>query len=131
VLRIDAYQPRDNILKREIETSQLPSCPEQGISVLAYWPLMKGVLAGKMLRPHRFDPTDIRQTSPIFRGQPWQKNQDFLDSLRSICARRRHHNRPIRAQLDNSATGNHGRSLWCKTPGPDHKQRRSDVVDDH
>jgi aryl-alcohol dehydrogenase-like predicted oxidoreductase len=67
VLRIDAYQPRDNILKREIETSQLPSCPEQGISVLAYWPLMKGVLAGKMLRPHRFDLTDIRQTSPIFR----------------------------------------------------------------
>jgi aryl-alcohol dehydrogenase-like predicted oxidoreductase len=47
---------------------------------------MKGLLAGKLARDHQFDPKDGRQKYPMFHGEEWQKNQDFLDQLRPIAA---------------------------------------------
>ena len=46
VCPISAYQPHYNMLQREIEDSQLPWCIERNVSVMVYWPLMKGLLAG-------------------------------------------------------------------------------------
>lgn len=86
VCPLSAYQPHYNMLQREIETSQLPWCREQGVSVIVYWPLMKGLLAGKLARDHVFDPRDGRAKYPMFQGEEWQKNQDFLDKLRPIAA---------------------------------------------
>lgn len=80
-----AYQPHYNMLQREIEKSQLPWCIEHDVSVMVYWPLMKGLLAGKLSRDHRFDPRDGRQKYPMFQGEEWQKNHDFLDELRTIA----------------------------------------------
>jgi aryl-alcohol dehydrogenase-like predicted oxidoreductase len=54
--------------------------------VLVYWPLMKGLLAGKLPRDHVFPPGDGRAKYPMFHGDEWQKNQDFLDDLRQIAA---------------------------------------------
>lgn len=84
-----AYQPHYNMLQREIELSQLPWCVEQGVSVIVYWPLMKGLLAGHLPRDHVFDPRDGRRKYPMFHGVEWQKNQDFLDRLRPIAAEAR------------------------------------------
>lgn len=81
-----AFQPHYNMLQREIETSQLPWCVQRGVSVMVYWPLLKGLLAGKLSRDHVFDPNDGRKKYPMFQGQEWQKNQDFLDELRPIAA---------------------------------------------
>ncbi len=81
-----AYQPHYNMLQREIESSQLPWCVEHDVSVMVYWPLMKGLLAGKMPRDFRFDPKDGRQKYPMFQGEEWRKNQDFLDALRPIAS---------------------------------------------
>src|SRR5262249_60876343 len=50
------------------------------------WPLMKGLLTAKFARDHSFDARDGRQKLPMFQGNEWQKNQDFLDELRSIAA---------------------------------------------
>jgi aryl-alcohol dehydrogenase-like predicted oxidoreductase len=47
---------------------------------------MKGLLAGKLRRDHVFDPGDGRQKYPMFHGEEWHKNQDFLDRLREIAA---------------------------------------------
>lgn len=85
VCPISAYQPHYNMLQREIEESQLPWCIEQGVSVMVYWPLMKGLLAGKLSRDHVFDTKDGRHKYPMFQGQEWRKNQDFLDQLRPIA----------------------------------------------
>lgn len=85
VCPLAAYQPHYNMLQREIEASQLPWCVEQGVSVMIYWPLMKGLLAGKMSRDHQFDPKDGRRKYPMFSGDEWQKNHDFLDTLRPIA----------------------------------------------
>jgi len=86
VCPLTAYQPHYNMLQREIEQSQLPWCIERGVSVIVYWPLMKGLLAGKLSRDHVFDPRDGRQKYPMFQGEEWRKNQDFLDRLRPIAA---------------------------------------------
>jgi aryl-alcohol dehydrogenase-like predicted oxidoreductase len=81
-----AYQPHFNMLQREIEESQLPWCVQHGVSVIVYWPLMKGLLAGHLPRDYVFDPKDGRRKYPMFSGDEWQKNQDFLDRLRELAA---------------------------------------------
>jgi aryl-alcohol dehydrogenase-like predicted oxidoreductase len=86
VCPIAAYQPQYNMLQREIETSQLPWCVEHSVSAIIYWPLMKGLLAGKLPRDHVFDPSDGRRKYPIFSGTEWEKNQDFVDRLRAIAS---------------------------------------------
>lgn len=85
VCPISAYQPHFNMLQREIESSQLPYCIEHNISTMVYWPLMKGLLAGKLPRNHQFAPNDGRRKYPMFSGTEWEKNQDFIDVLREIA----------------------------------------------
>jgi aryl-alcohol dehydrogenase-like predicted oxidoreductase len=85
VCPIAAYQPPYNMLQREIEAAQLPWCVEHDVAVIVYWPLMKGLLAGRMSRHHRFDPRDGRQKYPMYHGEEWQKNQDFVGELRSVA----------------------------------------------
>lgn len=84
VCPVSAYQPKYNMFQREIENSQLPWCMENQVSVMSYWPLMKGVLAGKLPRDHVFDPEDRRLTYPVYQGEEWEKTQDFLDVLRPM-----------------------------------------------
>ena len=86
VCPISAYQPHYNMLQREIELSQLPWCMKHNVSAIVYWPLLKGLLAGKLGRDHQFDPKDGRRKYPMFSGDEWNKNQDFLDRLRPIAA---------------------------------------------
>lgn len=85
VCPLSAIQPHYNMLQREIEADVLPWCIEQGISVCVYWPLMKGLLAGKLPRDYQFDEKDGRRKYPMFHGEEWQKNQDFLDRLRPLA----------------------------------------------
>lgn len=83
---ISASQPHYNMLQREIEAEHLPWCRAHGVSLMVYWPLMKGLLAGKLPRDHVFDERDGRRKYPMFHGEEWEKNQDFLDRLREIAA---------------------------------------------
>jgi aryl-alcohol dehydrogenase-like predicted oxidoreductase len=85
VCPIAAFQPPYNMLQREIENDMLPWCRERGIAVCIYWPLMKGLLAGRLARDHVFQPGDGRAKYPMFQGTEWQKNQDLLDDLRMIA----------------------------------------------
>ena len=87
---IAAFQPHYNMLQREIETSHLPWCIANGVSVVVYWPLLKGLLAGKLARDYVFDERDGRPKYPMFQGQEWQKNQDFVDELRTIATEAGH-----------------------------------------
>ena len=85
VCPITALQPPYNMLQRQIEQDTLPWCQQHNISVIVYWPLMKGLLAGRLPRNHQFQDGDGRQKYPMFQGEEWEKNQDFLDRLREIA----------------------------------------------
>ena len=76
-----------NMLQREIEREVLPWCVSHGVGMVVYWPLMKGLLAGGMRRDTVFPSTDSRHKYPMFNGDEFQRNIDFVDSLRPIAAR--------------------------------------------
>ncbi len=82
---LTAFQPHYNMLQREIEPEIVPWCRERGISIVVYWPLMKGLLAGKLPRDHVFAAGDGRAKYPMYQGSEWQKNQDLVDDLRRIA----------------------------------------------
>jgi aryl-alcohol dehydrogenase-like predicted oxidoreductase len=73
------------MLQRQIERDTLPWCRQHGIAVVAYWPLLKGLLAGQLPRNYVFPPGDGRAKYVMFQGEEWQKNQDFVDCLRQIA----------------------------------------------
>ncbi|MAT16722.1 MAG: aldo/keto reductase [Planctomyces sp.] len=79
-------QSHFNMLQQDVQNEVLPWCEEQGIGFTSYWPLMKGLLAGKLNRDHRFDERDSRRNYPIFQGEQWERNQDLVDVLRGIAA---------------------------------------------
>ena len=85
VAPISAVQPHFNMLQREVEDDLLPYCQQHSISAMVYWPLMKGLLAGKLPREHVFAPGDGRAKYPMFQGEEWQRNQDFVDELRALA----------------------------------------------
>ena len=85
VCPLSAYQPPYNMLQREIEADILPWCRNNQISTVVYWPLLKGLLAGKLPRDHQFDAKDGRTKYPMFQGEEWHKNQDFVERLREIA----------------------------------------------
>ncbi len=87
VLRPVVIQPPFNMLQQETLSSLSPFIQESGCGAATYWPLMKGLLAGKLERHHVFDPSDRRLTYPIYQGREWELNQDFLDELRAISHR--------------------------------------------
>jgi aryl-alcohol dehydrogenase-like predicted oxidoreductase len=80
-----AFQPPYNMLMREIEADTLPWCREHGVAVLVYWPLMKGLLAGKIARDQVFGLDDSRHKYPMFLGEELQKNLDLVDELSAIA----------------------------------------------
>ena len=85
VCPLAAYQPPYNMLMREIERDTLPWCRENGVAVMVYWPLMKGLLAGRLSRDQVFPATDSRSRYPMFQGEEWIKNHDLVDALRAIA----------------------------------------------
>ncbi len=86
VCPISAVQPPYNMLQRGIEQDLLPWCIDRDVSVISYWPLMKGLLAGKIRRGHLFDPKDKRLTYDVFQGRQFEQAQRLLDGLDQIAA---------------------------------------------
>jgi aryl-alcohol dehydrogenase-like predicted oxidoreductase len=86
VCPLSAYQPPYNMLQRQIEAEIVPWCQAHDVALCTYWPLMKGLLAGKIERGHTFDPRDGRVKYPMFQGAEWERNQAFVDCLRRIAA---------------------------------------------
>jgi len=85
VCPLTAVQLPYNMLQRDIEQHTIPWCQANNVAVAVYWPLMKGLLAGKMARDHQLAERDSRCKYPMYQGDEWQKNHDFLDALREIA----------------------------------------------
>lgn len=89
---LSACQLPYNMLQREIETDIVPWCRDQNVAIVAYWPLMKGLLAGEMPRDRTFPTTDSRHKYPMFNGTEFQRNLDFVEVVRGEAQRL---NRPL------------------------------------
>jgi aryl-alcohol dehydrogenase-like predicted oxidoreductase len=80
-----AVQMPFNMLQRDIERRTIPWCREHNVAVMVYWPLMKGLLAGRLSRTQQLEERDSRRNYPMYQGDEWQKNQDFVDQLRGVA----------------------------------------------
>ncbi|MCC6493675.1 MAG: aldo/keto reductase [Pirellulales bacterium] len=81
-----AVQLPYNMLQRDIERETIPWCVERDIAVTAYWPLMKGLLAGRMQDGAELDARDSRRNYPMYQGEEFEKNRAFVEQLRGIAA---------------------------------------------
>jgi len=86
VCPITAVQMPYNMLQRGIEQRTIPWCRDRNIAVMIYWPLMKGILAGKMPSGAELDPRDNRRNYPIYQGEELVRNQQFVERLREAAA---------------------------------------------
>lgn len=81
VCAVAAVEPPYNMLQRDIEKDLIPWCRQRQISVINYWSLMKGLLAGKIRRGHEFAPEDKRPSYDVFHGAKFERAQQLLDCL--------------------------------------------------
>ncbi|ABQ28517.1 aldo/keto reductase [Geotalea uraniireducens] len=83
---VTALQSEYSLWWRRPEAEILPTLEELGIGLVAYSPLGKGFLTGKMDENTIFDSTDFRSTLPRFTPEALKANQALVDLLGSIAA---------------------------------------------
>lgn len=84
---IAALQSEYSLWSREVEVEILPLCERLGVSFIAYSPLGRGFLSGEINSESDFEPSDIRRTSPRFRGDNLHRNRRLLQKLREVADR--------------------------------------------
>lgn len=80
-----AVQLPYNMLQREIERQTIPWCRQEGVAVVVYWALMKGLLAGRLAKDTPLATDDRRRDYPMYQGDQWDKNQEFVAALQEIA----------------------------------------------
>ncbi|MGM3307511.1 aldo/keto reductase [Anabaena sp. WFMT] len=83
--RIDSLQPPYSLFWRQVEKDAMPYCIENNISILAYSSLAQGLLTGKFLPGHKFDPADNRAKNKLFQGENFEHAQQALNELSLIA----------------------------------------------
>ena len=74
-----------SMVRREIEEDIVPWCLENNCGILAYSPLQRGLLAGKITKDHSFAPGDTRPDSPHYKRDNLVKINQFLDDIRPLA----------------------------------------------
>jgi len=86
---VTALQNEYSLWWRKPEQEVLPTLEELGIGLVAYSPLGKGFLTGKIDESTTFDSTDFRNTVPRFAPEARKANQAIVDLLGEIAARKK------------------------------------------
>ncbi|HWO29657.1 MAG TPA: aldo/keto reductase [Candidatus Acidoferrum sp.] len=86
---VTALQSEYSLWWREPETEILPTCEELGIGFMAFSPLGKGFLTGKIDEQTAFAKDDFRNIVPRFSPEARKANQGLVDLLASIAEAKR------------------------------------------
>jgi len=82
---IAALQSEYSLWTREPEGGVLAACRELGIGLVAYSPLGRGFLAGRIRREEDLEPGDFRRNTPRFQGEHLQKNLALAEGVAAIA----------------------------------------------
>lgn len=85
VCKIISNQVPYSMINRGIEQEVLPYCIEQNISILAYSPLQRGLLTGKIMPGYTFETGDHRAENAYFSEPVVQATNEFLKQLKPIA----------------------------------------------
>jgi aryl-alcohol dehydrogenase-like predicted oxidoreductase len=85
---IAALQTEYSLWSREPEHEILPTVRELGIGFVAYSPLGRGFLSGRIKSLDDLEETDYRRRSPRFSGENFQKNLDLVKAIEEIASKK-------------------------------------------
>jgi aryl-alcohol dehydrogenase-like predicted oxidoreductase len=84
--KLSSDQVPYSMILREIEKDLVPYCLESKKSVIAYSPLQRGLLTGKIKPDHVFSEGDHRSGLPYFSSRSIERINTILDNLRPLAA---------------------------------------------
>ncbi len=86
---IAALQTEYSLWSREPEDEIIPTCRALGIGFVAYSPLGRGFLTGRIKQIEDLTPGDWRRTSPRFLFENFQRNLDLVERICEMAVRKR------------------------------------------
>lgn len=75
-----------SMIKRDIEKETVPYCIQHNLSILAYSPLERGLLTGKMKPGHKFAEGDHRVNLYYFKDENIKRTNAFLEKIKPLAA---------------------------------------------
>ena len=85
VVELSSNQVPYSMVRREIEQDVLPWCLDNNCGILAYSPLQRGLLTGKITPDYPFAPGDSRPETPHFKVNNLIHTNKFLDQIRPLA----------------------------------------------
>jgi aryl-alcohol dehydrogenase-like predicted oxidoreductase len=82
---ITALQTEYSLWSRDPEDEVLPTVRELGIGFVAYSPLGRGFLSGRIRLVDDLDPDDFRRNHPRFRGENFERNLELVARVHEIA----------------------------------------------
>jgi len=83
--QIASNQMPYSMINRAIEKDIVPHCIEKKIGILAYSPLQRGLLTGKIKQGHKFNEGDTRPTTMYYKEPNISRILQLTDNLREIA----------------------------------------------
>jgi aryl-alcohol dehydrogenase-like predicted oxidoreductase len=83
---ISALQTEYSLWSRDVEDEILPTVRELGIGFVAYSPLGRGFLSGRIRSVEDLEENDFRRINPRFQGENFQKNLELVERVEELAA---------------------------------------------
>ena len=84
-IKLASNQVPYSMVKRDIEADVVPYCLEHGKSILAYSPLERGLLTGKMKPGYQFGEGDHRANLYFFQDENLKRTDAFLQKIKPLA----------------------------------------------
>lgn len=88
VFKLSSEQVPFSMVRRGIGKDIIPFCIENNIGILAYSPLQRGLLTGKIKPGHKFNDGDNRPSSPFYKEPNFTKILGLLEKIKPIADER-------------------------------------------
>ncbi|MFI5304539.1 MAG: aldo/keto reductase [Nitrospiria bacterium] len=89
VFPITALQSEYSLWSREPEDDLFPVCRELGIGFVAYSPIGRGFLSGKIRNNDDLEIDDRRRLFPRFQGENFQRNLNLVKKIEQIASKKK------------------------------------------
>ena len=85
VLSLASNQVPFSMVQQNIKAELVPFCIENNKSIIAYSPLQRGLLTGKIKPGYHFNEGDSRADNKYYTNENINRTNDFLDKLRPLA----------------------------------------------
>lgn len=84
-IRLASNQVPYSLINRNIEKNCVPQALEKGMGIIAYSPLQRGLLTGKIRPGHRFSEGDTREGNKFYTAENIRRTNALLEKIRPLA----------------------------------------------